>query len=166
MALTFDAIRGQARDAASEGATATWSSVRRYGEPVLWALLALLSLVLLTYPIRPSLGYQPVQSIDAISDLPVFAVLFYAWLALLFSIFLLRAESKGVQLTLVVVFTLVSTGPWVRLAWGDSGEAPLYAAQLEHISQTHHFSLNIPNFEYFQFPALFVVASALSQVTR
>jgi len=67
--------------------------------------------------------------------------------------------------TLVVVFTLVSTGPWVLLAWGDSGEAPLYAAQLEHISQTHHFSLEAPNFAYFQFPALFVVASAVSQVT-
>ena len=165
MALTFDAIRGQARDAAPEGVTAIRSSVRRYGELVLWALLALLSLMLLTYPIRPSLEYQPVQSIGAITNLPVFAALFYAWLALLFSIFFLRAESKGVQVTLVVVFTLVSTGPWVRLAWGDSGEAPLYAAQLEHISQTHHFSLDTPNFAYFQFPALFVVASALSQVT-
>ncbi|MDO8613207.1 MAG: hypothetical protein Q7R32_10355 [Dehalococcoidia bacterium] len=165
MALTLDALRGQARDAASEGATATWSSVRRYGELVLWTLLALLSLVLLTYPIRPSLEYQPVQSIGAITNLPVFAALFYAWLALLFSIFLLRTESKGVQVALVVVFTLVSTGPWVRLAWGNSGEAPLYAAQLEHISQTHHFSLDTPNFAYFQFPALFVVASAVSQVT-
>src|SRR3990172_9215997 len=165
MALTLDALSGQARDAASEGATATWSSVRRYGELGLWTLLALLSLVLLTYPIRPSLEYQPVQSVQAIPDLPVFAALFYAWLALLFSVFLLRAESKGVQVTLVVVFALVSTGPWVRLAWGDSGEAPLYAAQLEHISQTHHFNLDTPNFAYFQFPALFVVASAVSQVT-
>jgi len=165
MALTLDALSGQARDAASEGVTATWSSVRRYGELGLWTLLALLSLVLLTYPIRPSLEYQPVQSVQAITDLPVFAALFYAWLALLFSIFLLRTESKGVQVTLVVVFTLVSTGPWVLLAWGDSGEAPLYAAQLEHISQTHHFSLEAPNFAYFQFPALFVVASAVSQVT-
>src|SRR3989304_5156550 len=165
MALTFDAIRGQARDAAPEGAAAAWSSVRRYGELVLWALLALLSLMLLTYPIKPSLEYQPVQSVQAITNLPLFGALFYAWLALLFSVFLLRAESKGVQVTLVVVFALVSTGPWVRLAWGDSGEAPLYAAQLEHVSQTHHFSLDRPNFAYFQFPALFVVASALSQVT-
>src|SRR3972149_11041330 len=107
MALTLDALSGQARDAASEGAIATWSSVRRYGELVLWTLLALLSLVLLTYPIRPSLEYQPVQSVQAITDLPVFAALFYAWLALLFSIFLLRTESKGVQVTLVVVFALV-----------------------------------------------------------
>ena len=38
MALTFDALRGQARDAASEGVTAAWSSVRRYGELVLWTL--------------------------------------------------------------------------------------------------------------------------------
>ena len=165
MALTFDAIRGRARDAAPEGAAAAWSSVRRYGELVLWALLALLSLMLLAYPIEPSLEYQPVQSVQAITNLPVFGALFYAWLALLFSIFLLRTESKGVQVTLVVVFTLVSTGPWVLLAWGNSGEAPLYAAQMEHISQTHHFSLDSPNFAYFQFPALFVVASALSQVT-
>src|SRR3970282_1711789 len=118
MALTFDAIRGQARDAAPEGAAAAWSSVRRYGELVLWALLAALSLMLLAYPIEPSLEYQPVQSVQAITNLPVFGALFYAWLALLFSIFLLRTESKGVQVTLVVVFTVVSTGPWVLLAWG------------------------------------------------
>src|SRR3990170_3954645 len=152
MALTFDAIRGRARDAAPEGAAAAWSSVRRYGELMLWARLALLSVMLLASPMEPARESQPVQSMQAITNLPVFGALFYAWLALLFSIFLLRTESKGVQVTLVVVFTLVSTGPWVLLAWGNSGEAPLYAAQLEHISQTHHFSLDTPNFAYFQFP--------------
>jgi len=166
MALTLDTPRRRARDAAAEAAAGVWpASVRRYGELSLWALLGLLTVILFAYPIEPTLEYHPIQSVQAITNLPVFAAFFYVWLALLFSIFLLRSESKGVQVALVVIFALVTSGSWVVLAWGNSGEAPMYAAQLEHINETHRFSLDIPNFAYFQFPALFVVASSLSQVT-
>ena len=166
MALAADASQRLTREANADAAVATWRvSIKRYGEPLLWALLGLMTALLFAYPIRPSLEYHPIQSIEAITNLPLFAGLFYGWLAVLFFIFLLRSESGGAQLALVAVFTLVTSGLWAVLAWGDSGEAPLYAAQMEHINETHRFSLEIPNFAYFQFPALFVVASSLSQVT-
>ncbi len=166
MALTVDARDLLGRESSAAAAARSWpASIRRYTEPVLWALLGLTTALLLAYPIRPSLEYHPIQSIEAITDLPLFAGLFYSWLAVLFSLFLLRGESMGAQLTLVAVFALVTSGLWTILAWGNSGEAPLYAAQVEHINQTHSFNLEIPNFAYFQFPALFVLSSAVSQVT-
>ncbi len=166
MALTVDARDLLGRESSAAAAARSWpASIRRYTEPVLWALLGLTTASLLAYPIRPSLEYHPIQSIEAITDLPLFAGLFYSWLAVLFSLFLLRGESMGAQLTLVAVFALVTSGLWTILAWGNSGEAPLYAAQVEHINQVHRFDLEIPNFAYFQFPALFVLSSAVSQVT-
>ena len=166
MALTVDARDPLVRESRADAAARTWpAAIRRYSEPVLWALLGLTTALLLAYPIKPSLEYNPIQSTQAITGLPLFAGLFYGWLAVLFLLFLLRSESRGAQLVLVAVFALVTSGLWALLAWGNSGEAPLYAAQVEHINETHRFNLEIPNFAYFQFPALFVVSSALSQVT-
>ncbi|MDO8616019.1 MAG: hypothetical protein Q7T33_09850 [Dehalococcoidia bacterium] len=166
MALTFDARDPVAGVSGAGAAARAWpAAIRMCSETVLWALLGLTTALLLAYPIRPSLEYHPIQSIEAITDLSLFAGLFYGWLAVLFSLFLLRGESKGAQLTLVAVFALVTSGLWTILAWGNSGEAPLYAAQVEHINQTHSFDLEAVNFAYFQFPALFVLSSAVSQVT-
>ncbi len=137
----------------------------RCGRAVLWAALGVLTVALFAYPIRPTVDYSPMQSLSAIPNVPLFAALLYVWLTVLFSLFLLMKESKWAQVTLVVVFALVSLGIWVVMAGGNSGEAQVHAAHVDYINRLHHLRIIVPNFSYFQFPGLFVLASSLAQVT-
>ena len=136
-----------------------------YARGVLWTGLVALSVLILLYPVRLSLDYHPIQSVIALPNLLLFAGLFTAWFALLL-VLLLSAGKKShwEHVTLLIIFAVTSTGIWILATQGEIRESPLYAAQVDYLKETREIT-NVDNFQYFQWPATFLLTGTLSEVT-
>ena len=136
-----------------------------YARGVLWTGLVALSVLILLYPVRLTLDYHPIQSVIALPNLPLFAGLFSVWFALLLVLlFSAGKKSHWEHVTLLIIFAVTSTGIWILATQGEIRESPLYAAQVDYLKETHEIT-NVDNFQYFQWPATFLLTGTLSEVT-
>jgi len=136
-----------------------------YARGVLWTGLVALSVLILLYPVRLTLDYHPIQSVIALPKLPLFAGLFSVWFALLLVLlFSAGKKSHWEHVTLLIIFAVTSTGIWILATQGEMRESPLYAAQVDYLKETHEIT-NVDNFQYFQWPATFLLTGTLSEVT-
>jgi hypothetical protein len=140
---------------------------------LLWPALLLLalSIVLLVYPVETRLEYRPIQSPDAIVNIPLFALLFCTWMALLL-LLLWRAKGSVWGIALVVVFAVVYLGFWtVHLPRGIY-EDWWKMSDIPRIQQEDHIpsmQLEERDFEghpgYLDFPGMAVWGASISEVT-
>ena len=129
-----------------------------------WLGLLALSLVLLFYPVHPTLDYAPIQATTAIPHLTLFAILFYVWFAILVGLLLLQGESLWQHLVLLVILTSVTQGVWILETQGHIREAVLYATMVDYLKEGNRVAPGIESFGYFSWPGSFLLATVVSQV--
>lgn len=144
------------------------SGIHRFG---LWLLLILLTLTLLLFPTHLTLEYSPIQSLEAIVNLPLFAVLFCVWLLLLLLLLFFRGQKTDWEKPLLVgIFALVFSGFWLVtgpntwLRYDGIGNATVVNYLLQ--SGDGHLPLAHPNLGYFQFPGMHLLALSICQVSE
>lgn len=134
---------------------------------VLWPILIGLIAVLLAYPRQMSLDYSPIQSLDAVKPLPLFASLYYAWMVTLTALLLLQGRASLWQgLALVGIFVLVYSGFWdIPFAAVKHADSVLNATTAEYIRVAGTIPLGQPNITYTDFPGLHILTATLATVT-
>jgi hypothetical protein len=142
------------------------SSVLR---PVLWLILVGLTVALLAYPRQMAMEYSPIQSLDAVEPVPVFASLYYAWMATLVSLILLLTQGRASHwqgLALVAVFVLVYRGFWdIPFAAVKHVDNLANAGTAEYIRSAGEIPFGNPNVIYVDYPGLHTLTAALAIVT-
>jgi len=136
---------------------------------VLWLVLIGLTTALLAYPRQMALEYSPIQSLDVVEPVPVFASLYYAWMATLVSLLLLQKQGRASHwqgLALVAVFVLVYRGFWdIPFAAVKHVDSLYNATTAEHIRSTGAIAFGHANIAYLDFPGLHILTAALATVT-
>ncbi len=132
-----------------------------------WAVLILLSLGLLFYPVHLTLEYSPLQSTIALHNVRVFSFLYYVWFATLLGIRMTSARfSKWSEVALLAVYSVVSQGVWILAAEGRLREGVLYARMIDYLKEGNRISPTVLNFGYFSWPGAFVIGDVASQVAQ
>ncbi len=127
----------------------------------IWLLFLTLAAVILVYPVRLSLTYSPIESIAAIENIPVFAVLFCLWVFSL--IILLRFANPWQGAILCGTFSFVLLGFFVLASPQSNTETWAWAfPQLRHL---HEVGKIDPMMGYSDFPGIFLLGSFTSQIT-
>jgi hypothetical protein len=131
-------------------------------------LLILLTVALISWHKSLQLEYAPVQSLRVLNRLLVFGILYNVWIAALVLFVFLEWRSRTASymgLILIGSFALVYRGMWDLLMpdWWVDGLSNIITA--EAISTLGRVPRSVPNFPYWEFPGLHVLASSLSQVT-
>jgi hypothetical protein len=132
-----------------------------------WILLLGLTATILLYPVSISPNYPlPVQSIYIFSNFALFLVLFYAWMLLLLTLLFSRRENMMEKLAISLVFAIVFVEFWAFISpWGGTGDAIWQMAHVHYLSQEGNIPLSgHPNFGYFDFPGLQLLALCLANV--
>ena len=134
---------------------------------LLWCLLMLLTLVILLFPVNLTFEFHLVQSLYIFDNLALFGALYYLWLGLLL---LLLFSGKGgdyEKLALVCLFALVFRGFWTVISSGAYPwqDGTTFAAHMSYLERFGSFTLDNPNFGYFNFPALPILGSATSLIS-
>lgn len=135
--------------------------------PAFWTFLVVLTAAILLFPFNLHYEYHPVQSAQVFGDLlPLFAVLYYAWVAiLLLLLFSGGKHSEWENLALVCLFALVHFGIWtINTPYGELWDVSAQLGHLRYIQETGRITLDIPNVDYFMYPAFHLFNSSLSQV--
>jgi hypothetical protein len=142
------------------------SSVLR---PFLWLILIGLTAALLAYPRQMALEYSPIQSLDVVEPVPVFASLYYAWMATLVSLILLLPQGRASHwqgLALVAVFALVYRGFWdIPFAAVKHVDSLANATTAEYVRSAGEIPSGHPNLIYADYPGLHTLTAALAIVT-
>ncbi len=137
--------------------------------PVLWLVLIGLTTALLAYPRQMALEYSPIQSLDVVEPVPVFASLYYAWMATLVSLLLLQKQGRASHwqgLALVAVFVLVYRGFWdIPFAAVKHVDSLANASTVEYVRSAGEIPLGNPNVLYVDYPGLHTLTAALATVT-
>lgn len=156
----------RAADEREEGILRLGGHVR----PILWLLLLVLTSALLLFPTHLTLEYQPIQSVSAIPDLPLFAALYVVWLAVLLVLLVSEScTSSWEKPALVSMFALVFLGFWI--VTGPYGafryDGIIHAAHVDYLSHQAdgRIPLDHPNLAYFNFPGMHLLAFTLMQAT-
>ena len=146
----------------------------RVGAPRLWTGLLWLSVIVLTvallaYPRTMVLEFSPIQSIETVAPLTLFAVLYYCWMIALVAQLLRQGQDRGSllqSLSLVAVFALVYRGFWdIPLAAIGHQDSILNVGTARYLESTGQVAFGHPNFVYFDFPGLHTVTAVLASVT-
>jgi hypothetical protein len=134
---------------------------------VLWSILIGLTAALLAYPRQMTLGYSPIQSLDAVSPFHLFASLYYALMVTLAALLLLQSRASLWQgLVLVGIFALVYFGFWdIPFAAVKHQDSVLNAATAVYIRVAGMIPVGHPNITYTDFPGLHILTAALAAVT-
>jgi len=136
---------------------------------VLWLILVGLAAALVAYPRQMALEYSPIQSLDVVEPVPVFASLYYAWMATLVSLILLQTQGRTSHwqgLALVAVFVLVYRGFWdIPFAAVRDVDSVLNAAAAGYIRSVGEIPFGHPNIIYTDFPGLNTLTAALTSLT-
>ena len=142
------------------------SSVLR---PFLWLILIGLTAALLAYPRQMALEYSPIQSLDVVEPVPVFASLYYAWMATLVSLILLLTQGRASHwqgLALVALFALVYRGFWdIPFAAVKHVDSLANATTAEQIRSLGEIPFGNPLVIYVDYPGLHTLTAALAIVT-
>lgn len=137
--------------------------------PVLWLVLIGLTTALLAYPRQMALEYSPIQSLDVVEPVPVFASLYYAWMATLVSLLLLQKQGRASHwqgLALVAVFVLVYRGFWdIPFAAVKHVDSLVNTTTAEYVRSAGEIPFGHPNMIYTDFPGLHTLTAALATVT-
>jgi len=137
--------------------------------PLLWLVLMAMTAALLAYPRQMALEYSPIQSLDAVEPLPLFGALYYAWMAVLVSLFLLAEPGRAGRwqgLALVGMFVLVYKGFWdIPFAADRSVDSVLNAATVGYIRSVGEIPFGHPTITYTDFPGLHVLTATLAAAT-
>lgn len=137
-----------------------------------WALLLSLTVAILLYPVRLQFEFTPIQSIYIFHNLPVFCVLYVAWLAsLLWLLFGLGDDrrDKWLRIVLVAIFAIVYLGFWVVITpqgftTDYEGGALSYANYILRGGEITSDMMGI--FGYLQFPFTAFMGAGLSWITH
>lgn len=133
-----------------------------------WLALLTLTAVVVVYPTRPGLVFGPVESVDIIVNLPLFAAAYHLWLFALLVLLLSQAgpsRDHWEKTFLVAIFALVFWGFWVVGAPEGKSEELGFLAHARFVGSTGRVGLHEPNLVYFGFPAIAILAHAVSGTT-
>jgi hypothetical protein len=133
----------------------------------LWILLLLLTALILLFPTHLTYEYRAIQSPYIFNSLPIFGVLYYAWLGLLLVLlFTKRGKGKGQWeiLALVIIFSLVYLCFWAIIAPDRQPDGLFNIATSKYISSEGTISKHV-NVGYLEFPGLHIYNSYVSQIT-
>ena len=134
----------------------------------LWILLLVLTATILLFPVNLRYEYHAIESIYVFGDsLPLFSVLFYVWLGiLLLLLFSKGRNSEWQRVALVCIFALVFFGFWaINTPTGGHWDELWQMGHIKYLQETGTIAPAHPNLSYFQFPALHLIASSLSQIS-
>ncbi len=132
----------------------------------LWSTLLGLTAALLAYPRQMALDYSPVQSVEVVKPLPLFASLYYMWMGMLTLLLLRSRPSLWQGLTLVGIFVLVFAGFWdIPFAAVKHQDSVLNATTAEYIRVTGTIPVGHPNIIYTDFPGLHILTAAFATAT-
>lgn len=142
------------------------SSVLR---PFLWLILTGLTIALLAYPRHMALEYSPIQSLDVVEPVPVFASLYYSWMAALVSLILLQTQGRASHwqgLALVAVFVLVYRGFWdIPFAAVKHVDSLANATTAEYLRSAGEIPFGHRTLIYVDYPGLHTLTAAIAIVT-
>lgn len=135
----------------------------------LWLLLIVLTVTVLVFPTRLTLEYYSIQSTRIFDNLPLFAVLFCIWLAVLLLLLFSKSDeqkSDWENIALVCVFSAVFLGFWTIITRnGLTNEGILHAAHVRYLNGVEKIPVGHRSLGYFDFPGLHLLGSFVSQVT-
>jgi hypothetical protein len=106
---------------------------------VFWIILVVLTITVLLSPTHFTSEQHPIESIYVFGNLPLFAILYCVWLAVLLLLLFSHGEreSDWEKLALVLIFAAVFVGFWLFNSpnAGFRGEAPATAGLVKHMIQ-------------------------------
>ena len=139
--------------------------MKKFVFPCLLSAVFLLTILLLLSPIHLTLDYQPVSSLYIFGNLPLFAVLYFIWFALI--LVLLRSRKDApFQIFILCLFSMVFLGFWTMATpWGESPDGQWIMAHVQYILDNGRIDFHNVNLIYFEFPGFPLLNSFLSQVT-
>lgn len=145
----------------------TLSQVAEKYRLVLWILLILLTTAILIFPVHLNLESHTIQSTYIFGDnLPFFGVLFCLWIFLLLVLILSRQDVKWEKIALVCIFAIVFLGFWTIITpYFRHSDEWYRAAHIQYIQDYGAIDVFHPDLEYFTFPGLPILGSAICQVT-
>jgi hypothetical protein len=130
---------------------------------VLVLAFAGISGALVLYPTDQSLKYAPVQSVEAIDNITVFAALMTLWAGILLALISQVRNAKVVGATLAVAFVLLYLGFWpVHRPYGMYEE---WAKLSDSVAIQAHGSIPQEKVRYLQWPAVAILGATLSDVS-
>jgi len=137
---------------------------------LVWVVLALLTSVLLSYPVHLTNQYRPIQAPYIFDNLPLFASLFCVWLVLVFLLLFSgmqpRDRLKWEDMALAALFGLVFLGFWVVITPNGRYSANLFnMGHVMYLADTGKILVSHPILGYFDFPGMHLLVSSLSQIT-
>ncbi len=136
----------------------------------IWTLLIILIASLLIFPRQMELQYSPVQSVEAVERLPLFSVLYYAWM--MASVYLLLLQRPGrtgqwIGFVLVGIFSLVYRGFWdIPFSADKDVDSVLNTAAAHVIGSMGTIPFGHPNVIYTDFPGLGAITASLATLTN
>jgi len=131
---------------------------------LLWALLILLTAILLLWPVHYQYKYEAVQALSIFDNLFAFGGLYILWMSILF----LLANQIGLwrNALLVCLFSLVYNGFWLINCPYIAGASfdPGGVAYVNYILDRGRIASGVPQWGYFEFPITPIFGAALSQI--
>ncbi len=137
---------------------------------LLWILLLLITASLLSFPVRLVCEYRPIQAPYIFENLPLFVGLFCTWMVVLLVLAMSKRDdanrSDGENVALAAAFGLVVWGLWVAITPYGSYADDLYnQAHVRWLMQEGTIPIGHKNLEYFDYPGLHLLVSAMSQIS-
>ena len=115
---------------------------------------------------RLNLSYNPLQIPSIFDNVLIFGGLYYAWMLLIVCWAIMGVKSESSKALPICMFALVFFGIWAfQNPLGFGTDSIGNAAYAKYLIEVGTIPLNHPNFEYFDFPGLYLVTSAITQIT-
>ncbi len=137
---------------------------------LLWALLLLLTAIILAYPVRLVCKYSAIQAPNLFGSLPLFSVLFCVWMLVMLLLAVSKTQnSRGPDLenlVLVCVFGLVFWGFWVVITpYGSYADDIWNQGHVRWLVQEGTIPIGHKNLTYFDYPGMHLLLSAISELS-
>lgn len=132
---------------------------------LLFILLALLTSIILLFPVQLRYEYHPIQSVHIFENLSLFSALYSIWLVFL-CLLLLAAERKSEwrMPALMATFALLFLGFWPFIAPNRAQDGLINLIAVKHIYNEGILSPR-PYIPYSDFPASHILCAALCHIT-
>ncbi len=132
---------------------------------LLWALLLLLTTILLLWPVRYSYKYEAVQSLSVLDSPFIFGAVFIVWMTILLQIS--RRGSFLFNVLLICMFSLVFNAFWLINSPYIAGASfdPSGIAYSNYIVEHGTITFGDPAWGYFEFPTTPLLGASVSQAT-
>jgi hypothetical protein len=136
--------------------------------PALLFVIAVISIsltgVLLFYPVNLRLEYAPVEVLTIFNNIFMYGAIFVTWISLLFLLVYISKSNRFVCILVVFLFSAVFLGFSVVVDRGITPESFANIGYGEYLNQHGLIPLGNINLGYFNFPGLYLLESAFSQV--